>query len=296
MGAGVGIGVLSGLLIPVLTAVRRCIGETDLVALLALAGAALGVVGYRMRVQFFLALCAAPSDGAGRLPPGTGPAENRNGRCGATPAAENKRAAPMRRPADSAWPGGWLCLPGRQAREGTRALFQLAYSDPLTGLPNRRWFFNCATAAIARAAKSDSSLALIFMDLDYLKETNDSLGHSAGDRLLQSVALRLGPVLDPRDFLGRIGGDEFCLLIRRPLPAGEMLAYADMLRSRLSAPVTVGKNRLNVSASFGISRYPQDGMTCAELLRHADAAMYAAKRSGKNRVRLFDAGADFPAD
>lgn len=291
--------MLIGLLLPVLMMVRQEIGAAASVALTAFAGAALGTLGYWFRRRVFLAawmkLYGRTVEAVnGSLPSKPDRRENPGGRFDSLQSADSEWSELLRRLRRQAWQSGRLHLHCRRIKEGARDLYRLAYSDPLTGLPNRRWFINCATSAIAHAAKSASSLALVFMDLDCLKETNDTLGHSAGDCLIQSVAVNLNPVLDRRDLFGRIGGDEFCLLIRRALSPNEMLAYVNTLRNRLSGPVTIDATHLNVSASFGISRYPQDGLTCAELLRHADSAMYSAKRAGKNGVRLFHADADSP--
>jgi diguanylate cyclase (GGDEF)-like protein/PAS domain S-box-containing protein len=165
-----------------------------------------------------------------------------------------------------------------------------AYNDPLTGLPNRARFGEELDAAIAR----NQPLALLFLDLDLFKHVNDSLGHAAGDRLLQEVAGRfmrcVAAVGSPQDVLARMGGDEFTLLI---LPEGgrsaaeaAAAAAADLLAA-LEAPITIEGQELHIAASVGISRFPEDGADAETLLKHADLAMYQAKSEGRGRWQLF---------
>jgi len=165
-----------------------------------------------------------------------------------------------------------------------------AYTDPLTSLPNRARFSEELDAAIARA----QSFALLFMDLDLFKHVNDSLGHVAGDHLLQVVASRFAARHaahgGPQDILARMGGDEFTLLLvpEGGRPAGEDAAVAaDDLLDSLAAPIVIEGHELHVAASVGISRFPEDGADAETLLKHADLAMYHAKAEGRGRWQSF---------
>ncbi len=165
-----------------------------------------------------------------------------------------------------------------------------AYTDPLTSLPNRARFGEALDDAIGRA----EPFALLFMDLDLFKHVNDSLGHVAGDYMLQEVASRFAARHaqhgGPQDVLARMGGDEFTLLLvpEGGRAAGEdaATAAADLLDS-LAAPVTIEGHELHVAASIGISRFPEDGADAETLLKHADLAMYHAKSEGRGRWRRF---------
>ena len=165
-----------------------------------------------------------------------------------------------------------------------------AYTDPLTCLPNRARFGEELDAAITRS----EPFALLFLDLDLFKHVNDSLGHVAGDHLLQQVASRFAARHTahggPDDVLARMGGDEFTLLLvpEEGRAAGEdaATAAADLLDSLLD-PVTIEGHELHVAASIGISRFPEDGTDAETLLKHADIAMYHAKAEGRGRWRPF---------
>ena len=152
-----------------------------------------------------------------------------------------------------------------------------ARTDELTALPNRRALLEHTVAALAQAG-ADRPVALLLMDLDGFKEVNDSLGHHAGDELLRQIGPRLRPVLRPGDVLARLGGDEFAVL----LPATDLVS-AERLATRLATtfdgPFTVGDIRLHVGVSIGVASGPVPAPGVSELLRRADVAMYAAKRS-----------------
>ena len=165
-----------------------------------------------------------------------------------------------------------------------------AYTDPLTSLPNRARFSEELEAALARA----QPFALLFMDLDLFKHVNDSLGHVAGDALLQEVAARFAARHaahgGPHDVLARMGGDEFTLLLvpEGGRPAGEDAAVAaDDLLDSLTAPILIEGHALHVAASIGISRYPEDALDAETLLKYADLAMYHAKAEGRGRRQSF---------
>lgn len=163
-----------------------------------------------------------------------------------------------------------------------------AHYDPLTGLANRVLLFDRIERAITQSARRGHAIALVYMDLDGFKQINDSLGHDAGDQLLIALARRMSDVLRQGDTLARIGGDEFvALLMDIPSPRdcdpilGRLLAAA-------ASPVAIGTQTVQVSASLGVTLYPGDASDADLLLRHADQAMYQAKKSGKNRYRWYD--------
>ncbi|MEX5487975.1 EAL domain-containing protein [Pseudomonas fulva] len=167
-------------------------------------------------------------------------------------------------------------------------LTQLALHDTLTGLPNRSLLADRIELAISRVAEQGGGFALMFIDLDGFKPVNDAFGHHAGDLLLKAVATRLRGHLHSQDTLARIGGDEFVLLVELQDPSDAMNVAIKQV-NLVSRPFRVAEHDLQLSASLGIVLYPGNGQDQHELLRNADAAMYHAKRVGKNGYSFFDA-------
>ncbi len=163
----------------------------------------------------------------------------------------------------------------------------LATRDALTGLPNRALLADRANQAILAAARARGSLALLFLDLDRFKLVNDSLGHAAGDALLRAVAERLGGTLRRDDTLARLGGDEFVLLWNGMKSSEDAAMLAQRALGILARPFTIEGRTLSVTASIGISVYPDDGRDFGELLKNADAATNHAKETGRNSFRFF---------
>ena len=164
-----------------------------------------------------------------------------------------------------------------------------ARHDSLTGLPNRAYFVELLEGALRDASDRSGSLAVLFIDLDRFKQINDILGHAMGDRLLKEVGQRLKRLLTEDDLAGRMGGDEFTIVLtRQPDEQAAVLASQEFLNA-FRAPHQVEDNELFVTASIGVALFPRHGESVAELLRNADLAMYHAKNSGKNDVVVFRA-------
>jgi diguanylate cyclase (GGDEF)-like protein/PAS domain S-box-containing protein len=162
-------------------------------------------------------------------------------------------------------------------------LKQQALSDALTGLPNRRLLRDRCEHAIAVARRQDRGVALLYMDLDEFKPVNDTLGHEAGDRLLQQVAERLAACVRESDTVARVGGDEFVVLLVDCELLTDAGKVAGAILDSLALPFILGDGTANVSCSIGIAIFPADGASAEDLINAADAAMYQAKRSGKSR-------------
>jgi diguanylate cyclase (GGDEF)-like protein len=189
--------------------------------------------------------------------------------------------------------GGFLLLTlgyQRQLIRQAAASQHQALHDPLTGLPNRELFADRVGQAIRTADRQLRPAALLLLDLDRFKDVNDTLGHHHGDLLLGEVATRLTGVLRQVDTVARLGGDEFAVLLPDVDAAGAP-AVADKLRAALHQPLTLDGVGIDLDASIGIAVYPDHGDDAAELLQHADVAMYAAKQTHAGFV-IYDASVD----
>ncbi|HEX2604722.1 MAG TPA: diguanylate cyclase, partial [Oxalicibacterium sp.] len=173
-------------------------------------------------------------------------------------------------------------------KEHERELSRLATSDTLTGLPNRHWLMQHLPASMAIAAEKQQSLAVLFIDMDDFKNINDTLGHSAGDRLLQTAARRLQSALRPGDSVARLGGDEFTLIVPSISRQDDVSSIAQRVMATFAEPFEIQNRLLNVNVSIGVSMFPADGRDAETLLKNADIAMYAAKADGKNTHRFYD--------
>ena len=176
----------------------------------------------------------------------------------------------------------------REASELASAeISHLAYTDPLTGLPNRPLFMDHLILALAQAARSNQKVAVFFLDLDRFKDINDSLGHSTGDALLRSVADRIRRCVREGDTIARFGGDEFTLLIPRIDNVEDAAKIAQKIHETLKIPFMIADRELFVTTSIGITVYPVDGVDPETLVRNADSAMYRAKDSGRDNYQLY---------
>ena len=168
-----------------------------------------------------------------------------------------------------------------------RRLEHMATHDPLTGLANRAEFERRCALAIAAADREHGAVAVLFIDLDAFKVVNDSYSHAIGDRLLVHVAERITRGLGEHDVAGRIGGDEFTVLIGKLVSREQAGALAQRLLTVLGEPMKVGDYEVALSASIGIAGYPLDGAEPVTLIANADAAMYAAKTQERNTYRFY---------
>ena len=156
-----------------------------------------------------------------------------------------------------------------------------SHYDALTDLPNRVLFHDRLEGALARVRRSAGRMSLLYLDLDKFKQVNDDYGHAAGDALLQEVGRRLKRCMRDSDTVARIGGDEFALLLESPGSAENAAAVAEKVRDVLSLPMDIEGRRLSILPSIGIALYPEHGAGAQQLLKHADNAMYLAKRAVK---------------
>jgi diguanylate cyclase (GGDEF)-like protein/PAS domain S-box-containing protein len=159
---------------------------------------------------------------------------------------------------------------------------EMAYYDALTGLPNRRMFQEHISKAISEAKRMSSKFALLYMDLDRFKHVNDSLGHTVGDIVLQQVAAILQEEMQHKGIVFRMGGDEFAILLTPIQAKEEATDIAHRILRIFEEPIQINDIDLLITPSIGIAFYPDDGIDAETLLKHADVAMYEAKRNGKN--------------
>lgn len=159
---------------------------------------------------------------------------------------------------------------------------KMAYHDPLTQLPNRLLFLDRLNQALLESARSNTNVALLFLDLDGFKQVNDNAGHDAGDALLQEVARRLSCSVRRDDTVARIGGDEFTIILKNVERKEVLERIGNTLIQAINEPVTLADSSFQVGASIGIACHPADATDCDTLTTEADEAMYEAKQSGKN--------------
>jgi diguanylate cyclase (GGDEF)-like protein len=164
---------------------------------------------------------------------------------------------------------------------------RLAHLDPLTGLPNRMLFGDRLSLAVTQARRDRTRLAVVFLDLDRFKAVNDSLGHAAGDRLLRGVAERLQSCVRAGDTVARLGGDEFVVLLPGVEGEADALRVGEKLLEALRRPFRLAGQELFLTASSGISLYPESGASAVDLVNRADTAMYRAKAQGRNHQVVY---------
>lgn len=190
----------------------------------------------------------------------------------------------------------WLMVNGRDralrlAEAMTEELRHMAQHDPLTNLPNRALFNDRLNQELARATRRHGRFAMLFLDLDHFKPVNDNFGHAVGDQVLRQAAMRLRNSVRAADTVGRIGGDEFVVLMAQLSDSDSILALAEKLREALRQPFVIDGHELSISCSIGVAVYPEDGTDAMTLTKGADDAMYRAKEAGRNCVQLCKANA-----
>jgi diguanylate cyclase (GGDEF)-like protein/PAS domain S-box-containing protein len=162
----------------------------------------------------------------------------------------------------------------------------LAYHDALTGLPNRILFNDRLFHAIAHASRNQKMVGVMVLDIDHFKQINDTLGHPAGDYLLQTVAQRLSACIREEDTAARLGGDEFVLILEELSYPEDLATIAAKIGASLALPIQLEKQEIHVTSSIGIAAYPLDGNEPGELIKNADRALYQAKNSGRNNFKM----------
>lgn len=167
-------------------------------------------------------------------------------------------------------------------------IWRQAHFDFLTGLPNRKMLADELKKSIGSGDQTGSNVALVFLDLDHFKEVNDVLGHHAGDQLLQEVARRISRSVRRGDIVGRMGGDEFMVIINRASTKEMVEAVCGRILASLEEPFTIESDQVAVTASLGITLFPDDATDLTELFKNADMAMYAAKGKGRNQLCWFE--------
>jgi diguanylate cyclase (GGDEF)-like protein/PAS domain S-box-containing protein len=174
-------------------------------------------------------------------------------------------------------------------KENELRLLYLADHDALTGLPNRRLFLERLARGIGRAAGSDGTLAVLFVDLDRFKRINDVFGHESGNLVLREAARRIGGSVRDGDTVSRLGGDEFTVLLEGVETTAGICTVADRVRAELKRPFAITESEIYISASIGIAVFPRDGTSAEELLKRSDVAMYQAKKNGRDNQQFYSA-------
>jgi len=170
-------------------------------------------------------------------------------------------------------------------KQANEQVFHLAHHDSLTELPNRILFYDRLNQAIARAYRDKESIAVLFLDLDGFKLVNDTLGHDVGDALLREAAKRILACVRDSDTVARMGGDEFTVILCNVKTSNSVDRVAKTIIDAIAHPFVLNGKDISVSASIGIALYPDNGETPEQLVKISDAAMYLAKRGGKNCYR-----------
>jgi diguanylate cyclase (GGDEF)-like protein len=174
-----------------------------------------------------------------------------------------------------------------EIKKNEEKLYHLAYFDILTGLPNRKMFGEQLELITEQSKQKNTVFYVVFIDVDSFKKINDTLGHHMGDMFIECAANTIKKSLKESDLAGRIGGDEFALIISRELSRDEVFREVEAIKNIFTMPFKIDNYEIRVTASFGISVFPDDGVNSTEILKSADMAMYKAKEVGKNNVQFF---------
>ncbi|MDD2684896.1 MAG: EAL domain-containing protein [Gallionella sp.] len=182
-----------------------------------------------------------------------------------------------------------------ERKEHEQQLEHIAHYDALTGVPNRVLLADRLAQALARTKRDHGLMAVCYIDLDGFKPINDAHGHATGDKVLVEITRRIKEAIREDDTVARLGGDEFVVLLLGLQVPEECVGSLQRLLDSINRPIALSGAMVTLSASIGVSLYPEDNQDADTLLRHADQAMYVAKQSGKNRFHLFDAKSDLRA-
>ena len=174
-------------------------------------------------------------------------------------------------------------------KQAEERLQELAYHDSLTGLSNRRLFFISLQKALERAKRHQQRMALLFIDLDHFKPINDTLGHAAGDQVLQQIAVRLQQSIRAQDTVARLSGDEFVVIAEDMATLNDARGLAEKIMDALTQPMFLANRTVQISASIGIAFYPDNAENIDDLIKASDAAMYRAKKNGRQTYAVYDA-------
>jgi diguanylate cyclase (GGDEF)-like protein/PAS domain S-box-containing protein len=177
-----------------------------------------------------------------------------------------------------------------QKKASEELIWRQANFDTLTGLPNRNMLYEHLRQEMKKTDRSQLPMALVFVDLDYFKEINDTLGHDKGDVLLKQVANRLLSCVRTSDIVARLGGDEFTVILSELRKPANVERTAQEILKKMSAPFQLGEDIAHISSSIGIALYPHDGADADSLMKTADKAMYGAKQKGRNRCNYANSG------
>tara|TARA_R110002049_G_scaffold71546_2_gene184205 strand:+ start:2178 stop:3359 length:1182 start_codon:yes stop_codon:yes gene_type:complete len=175
----------------------------------------------------------------------------------------------------------------RQSQSVTEKMSHQAHHDSLTGLPNRLLLMERLTQAIGMAKRQQKQIAVLFLDLDYFKQINDSYGHAVGDDLLQEVAAEILSCVRATDTVSRIGGDEFVILLTQVEAMQDAAHIAEKLLAKFALPRFIDGRELQIGLSIGISSYPENGQDAETLMHNADTAMYTTKSNGRNNYQVY---------
>ena len=168
-----------------------------------------------------------------------------------------------------------------------KELEKLAFYDPLTELPNRRFFSDLLTFGLAKARRTHAKAAVLMLDMDNFKRVNDLLGHAGGDELLRQQARRIRAAVREHDAVSRMGGDEFTIFLSQVKEISEVTTLTKRIIDSVNAPLVIGHHTLEIGTSIGVALFPADGESVEDLMRNADMALYEAKAAGRNRVNFF---------
>ena len=175
-----------------------------------------------------------------------------------------------------------------ERKEGEKAIYQLAFHDSLTNLPNRRSFINQLRSEIMERKFTRSKLSVFFIDLDHFKSINDQWGHDAGDLVLKEAAERIQSVIRPTDIVARFGGDEFVVMLKDVQDEEDAITIAKRILTQFQNPINKSGQEYTTTCSIGVAHYPNHGESPEDLIKNADTALYYVKERGKNDFRVFD--------